>query len=70
VRIELQTNAMTVTIFTRSPGADYLPWGVASGGAQYTIVSTAPAQAFAELRPFLQRDVLESLAQEAVGPVR
>jgi hypothetical protein len=70
VRIELQTNAMPVTIFTRSPGADYLPWGVESGGRQYTIVSTAPATAFAELRPYLHRNVLESLAQDAVGPVR
>jgi hypothetical protein len=71
VRIALQSrDGSTVVLFTRSPGAQYLPWGVEFNGHTYTIESTAPAQAFAEFRPYLKREELDRLAQEAVGPLR
>jgi hypothetical protein len=71
VRVAITPRAApTVILFTRSPGAQYLPWGVEAEGRTYTIESTAPAQAFAELRPYLKREELDRLTQAAVGPVQ
>jgi hypothetical protein len=71
VRIALKAkDGSPVVLFTRSPGAQYLPWGVEFDGRTYTIESTAPPQAFAELRPYLHRDELDRLAQQAVGPLK
>jgi hypothetical protein len=70
VRIALKArNGSTVALLTKSPGAQYLPWGVEFEERTYTIESTAPPAAFAELRPYLKREELDRLAREAVGPL-
>jgi hypothetical protein len=67
VRIELKDQMRTVTIFTRSPGPNYMPWGVESDGRTYTIETNAPPKAFAALQPYLKHEVLESLTQAATS---
>ena len=70
VRIELRSASGTIPIFTQSPGAQFLPWAVEHEGRTYTIESTAPATAFAELQPYLKRDTLDRLATEAISAGR
>jgi hypothetical protein len=67
VRIGLTDQRGTLTLFTRSPGADFLPWGVEFEERTYTIESTVPANAFETLRPYLKREILDALAREAIG---
>lgn len=67
VRIEMTHQTGALTLFTRSPGADFLPWATEFEGRTYTIESTAPAKAFEALRPYLKREVLDALAREAIG---
>ncbi len=70
VRIALKArNGSTVVLFTKSPGAQYLPWGIEFDERTYTIESTAPPVAFGELRPYLKREELDRLARAAVGPL-
>jgi hypothetical protein len=70
VQITLKSRgAADIVLFTRSAGAQYLPWGVEFEGRTYTIESTAPPQGYGELRPFLKREELDRLAQSAVGRV-
>lgn len=69
VRIEVRDQRGTLTLFTRSPGADFLPWAVEFEGRTYTIESTAPPKAFEALRPYLKREILDTLAREAIGGV-
>jgi hypothetical protein len=71
VRVSITPRAAApVILFTRSPGPQYLPWGVEVDGRTYTIESTAPGQAFAELRTYLKREELDRLTQAAVGAVQ
>jgi hypothetical protein len=67
VRIELKDRSRTIALFTRSPGAGFLPWGVELEGRDYTIESNAPPKAFEALHPYLKRDVLDRLTQAATS---
>lgn len=66
IRIGLKHQKGTLTLLTRSPGPDSLPWAVEFDERTYTIESIVPPKAFAELRPYLKRDVLETMARDAI----
>lgn len=67
IRIELKDQARTMTLVTRSPGRELLPWGVEFQGRSYTIESNVPPKAFAALQPYLKRDVLDRLTQSVTS---
>ncbi|HXV98007.1 MAG TPA: hypothetical protein VEC93_06255, partial [Anaerolineae bacterium] len=67
IYIELELGTGTMTFFTQSQGEAHVPWGAEFNGKTYVINSDAPAKALAALEPYLKRDVLDQLKEQALS---
>jgi hypothetical protein len=67
IYIELELETGTVAYFTQSQGEAHVPWGAEFNGKSYVINSDAPAKALAALDPYLKREVLDQLKEEALS---
>lgn len=61
----LKVKANVVTFYTDSQGENHVPWAVKFGGKTYVIHSDAPARAYKLLLPYLKKDVLKDMMDEA-----
>ena len=68
ISIQIDTTRGMVEIYSQSQGTEHIPWGATFDGNDYTINSGIPAQALAILEPYLHRDVLRGLIDEAMSP--
>lgn len=71
--ITLETSAGTVEFFREIPGGDAftleeqsrIGWSLLFAGRKYKVLNEAPQQALDEINPYLRRDLLDTLFQDA-----
>ncbi len=57
----------TIMFFTRSQGTKHVPWLVSYDGKSYVVKSAHPAQALKLLEPYLVRNILEDMVEQALS---
>jgi hypothetical protein len=67
IYVELELETGPVAYFSQSQGEGHVPWGAEFNGKTYVINSDAPAKALAALEPYLKREVLDQLKEQALS---
>lgn len=65
IAITVQVSSDTVSYYTQSQGDNHVPWAISLANKTYVVDSPAIADAYALLTPYLKKDVLDKVVQEA-----
>jgi hypothetical protein len=66
VSIELALPDVTVVMLTESQGPDHVPWALTIKKETFVIAGRTPTRAYRPLEPYLQKQLLEQLANESL----
>lgn len=64
LRIEVETGAGPLQLYSASQGQDHIPWGATFAGKNFVINSDTPARALDILRPYLEYTAQKELAEK------
>ncbi len=67
ISITIQVDSGIVSFYSQSQGDDHLPWGASIANKIYVIDTPDVAQALALLEPYLKKDVLQQVIDEAAN---
>lgn len=65
ISINLQITNGTAAFYTQSQGAEHIPWGISLANKTYVVDSPAIWEAYQLLLPYLKKDELDKVVEEA-----